>query len=188
MNVWSDCYFQAGPLEQLFDPRDPIGPSIVGLSDHNRGREAGVFDMTRFDDEANNSAQSADYPVSTELMNKLRDSIDAILQGQHSSLGTDQRSHRVRCLRNLPRFNAYNHQINFADLVNIIGGLCGEDDKIRYATFDDQPFGFDRAKVRAARDERNVFACVRQTSAKVTADSACSKNSDPHRLLCVSAT
>src|SRR5688572_33302096 len=104
--------------------------------------------MTRFDDEANNSAQSADYPVSTELMNKLRDSIDAILQGQHSSLGTDQLSHRVRCLRNWPRFNAYIHQINFAVLVNMICGLCGEYVKIRYVTFYYQPFDFVLVKLR----------------------------------------
>ena len=41
------------------------------------------------------------------------------------------------CLCDLPRFNAYDHEINLADFADVIAGLRGKDDEVSQGTFDD---------------------------------------------------
>src|SRR5574338_1380908 len=138
--------------------------------------------MPGLNDITDDPAKSTHNALSPELSNELSHRIDAILQRQHGCVWANERLHRARGLRHLPRLYAEEHEINFTNFTYIIRRFSRIDHEIAISTIHPESIRLDRAQMFATRNKRNVVAGVCQPAAEVPADTTCSKYCYSHRL------
>jgi len=100
--------------------------------------------MTRCDDEAYNPTKSTDHTAWAKFSDELRHRLNAILQRQNRCICSDKKSDRAGRLRHLPRFDAEDHEIDFANFADLIRGFRRMDYEIAIRTINPEPAGFDR--------------------------------------------
>src|SRR6186997_1116991 len=103
-----------------------------------------MSNVTRFDDEADNPAKSTDDIPRAKFINELRHRLDPILQGQDSRSWADKRPDRSCRLRHLPRFNTQDHEIDFANFIDVIRSFRRMNYEVPIRTINPEPGGFDR--------------------------------------------
>jgi hypothetical protein len=77
-------------------------------------------------------------------MDELRHRLDTILQGQDSRSWADERPDCPCRLRHLPRFDTQDHEIDFANFIDVIRSFRRLDYEVAIRTINSEPGGFDR--------------------------------------------
>src|SRR5262249_53051653 len=126
-------------------------------------------------------AETADHSRGAQFRGQLSHSIDAILQGQYSRVGSHQRLHGPGRLRHLPGLDADDYQIDFTNIIEIVRGPGRINHEVSGQTVTLQPLSLDRPQVFAAGDKRTLCARLCQPAAEVSTHSAGAIDSYSHR-------
>ena len=106
--------------------------------------------------------------------------IDAVLQRDHGGAGADQRFDAHPSAFDIPQFYAEQHDIDLADLSRIVGGLGRHQMGVAERAGDLQASALHGGEMRAARDEGDIGARLRQRRAESPTDPAGADNRNTH--------
>jgi hypothetical protein len=89
---------------------------------------------------------------------------------------------RPRAL-DVPQLDAEQHHVDLADAVGIVCRLRRHEMGVAALALHPQPLALHRGQMRAARNEGDVGACLRQGRAEPASDAARADHRNPHQFL-----
>ena len=141
-----------------------------------------MYDPWRFN-LAEHLRKPAEHPIGPDDGGQLVGRLDAVQERQHHGVLAEQRSHRRRDLRYLPRLHRHHHEIDRADLGRIVGCCRRGEMRVAERAVYLQAALADCLEVRTAGDERDIVAGAREPCPVVAAETTGAVDCDPHPRL-----
>src|SRR5262249_305095 len=150
--------------------------------DHAHGG-ADLVDHAGLDDGSRELRDTAHYSLTAEDRDQPVGGVDAVLQRDDRSVGADQRlDMRARALA-VPQLYREQPEIDLADVGGIVGRLRWLQMGLAAAALDLEAGALHGGEMRAARDEGDIRAGLRQCCSKTAPDAAGADHCNPHQLL-----
>ena len=142
-----------------------------------------MSNMARLDNVTDDLTHSAEHVLFSQYGSQLLECLDAVLQRQHESAGSDHRRHGMGRLANLPRLHAQDDDVDIIYLSRIISRTNGRNCEVALDAVNAKTSRAQSAQVSAASDERHVVARERQPPAKISSYTAAAEYRNSHELL-----
>src|SRR6266403_1255892 len=139
-----------------------------------------MLNMPRLDNITYDLAQTTEDAIFSQYGSQLLECLDAVLQWQHESAGSDHRRHRMGRLANLPRLNAQDDDVDIVYLSRIVSRTNGRNCEVALDAVNAKASRAQSAQVSAASDERHVVARERQPPAKISSYTAAAEYRNSH--------
>ena len=154
----------------------------VELAEDHAHEGADLRDHAGRGDRGRDLRHAAHHGVSPEDRDQPLMGIDAVLQRDHGGAGADQRLDALARAFDVPQLDAEQHDIDLADTRGIVGGLGRHQMGVAERAGDLQPGALHGGEMRAARDEGDVGARLRQRRAESPTDPAGADNRNTHEF------
>ncbi len=129
-------------------------------------------------DEGQQATEPAEDASRSEDVGQLAGGFDAVLKGDDEGALADERADGLRGVRDLPRLDGDEDDVDRAHLGRIVGDPGGMNDEVAVYAAHPQPVLPDRGQMPPPGDELHVLPGLRQSATEVPANGAGSEDCD----------